>query len=364
MPMKNGIGTALKWIGRVGVALWVTTIFFTFPGVTGYYRAGFGDMIYGRAWRPFVTRALFPVAVRYISKAIPESFDSRVQNSPVGSKILSTWYSPRELKKQPPLPRELIVAFLLSVVCVVLLSVTMEGLWTTMYQPAMPQAYVFSIIGLLGLPAWFKYYSYIYDFPSLLLYTACLLMMARRQWGWYFPVFALSCLSKETTVLLIVLFAIYFIRCAASERRTYWGFICIQSLIFLAIRGWIAWVFRENPGKIVEFHLLDHNLGILTRPWSVETLVAWGTLALLCFRHYVKKPWLLRAAAEMIVPLLILCLFFGYIDELRDYYEVYVPIALLVGYSVCELLGSPIETTAPIDASSVHQIRAATDAGT
>lgn len=362
ISMNRRTTVILKWIVRVVAALWVTAIFFHSPGVTGYNRAEFHEMIYGQSWRPFVTRAFFPAVVRCTAQAIPSCFDFSIQNSKLGSSILSTWYVQNELKWAPPFLREFFVAFLLSIACVVLLSLTMERLWETMFHPSIPQAYMFSILGLLGLPACFKYHSHIYDFPSLLLYTACILMIARRRWGWYFFLFGLSCMSKETTLLLIVLFAVYFIRCAESERRTYWGFIWIQSLIFLATRSGIALVFSGNPGKFVEFHLIDHNLRLLTSPWSVETLVAWGVLAALCFRHYSKKPWLLRASAGMIVPLLGLCLLFGYLDELRDYYEVYVPIALLVGYSVYELMGCQIETTAPTHASSVRRIRTAADA--
>jgi hypothetical protein len=359
--MNKGV-TALMWSIRVAVSLWVTVVFFYSPGVSGYTPADFPEMIYGQSHRPFVTRALFPAVVRVVSQAIPSTFDSALENSKLGSRILSSRYVQEELKWRPPFLREYLVAFLLSVVCVVLLSLTMEALWKELFRPATPQAYLFSTLGVLGLPVCFKYYSHIYDLPSLLLYTVCILLMARRLWGWYFLLFTLSCLSKETTALLIIVFALYFIRCAGTERRTYWGFICIQFVILLATRGAIAWVFRNNPGSTFEIHLFDHSLRVLSRPWSIETLTAWGVLAALCFLHFGRKPWLLRVAAGMIVPLVACCLFFGFVDELRDYYEVYVPIAALVGYSVCRLLGCCIETTAPTDASSVRCIRAAADA--
>ena len=109
--------------------------------------------------------------------------------------------------------------------------------------------------------------------------------------------------------------------------------------------------------------MFDHNLGLLTRPWSISTLVTWALLAALFAYRFYEKPWLLRVASGMIVPLLLASLFLGYLGELRGYYEVYVPVLALIAYSVCVLMGyQQIETIAPINASSVKRIRATTDA--
>lgn len=359
--MINQSNSILKWLIRIGLSLWIATIFFHSPGVNGFERAQFHEMIHGQAWRPYVTRALFPAVVRCISQTIPSSLESTIQNHTLFSRFLSDWYAREKLLGQPPFLREYMVAFLLSVACLILLSMTMEALWKQLFRPSVPQAYMFSVLGLVGLPVCFKYYSYIYDFPTLLLSSACILMLARRQWKWYFVLFGLACLNKETTVLLIAVFALYYAKCPSSERRTYWRFIVIQSFIFLIIRGGITWIFRGNPGGSIEFHLINPNLRILMKPWSVETLAAWGLLATLFFRHYTSRPLLLRIAAAMLIPLLGLCVFFGNLDELRDYYEVYVPISLLIGVSVCELLGYRMETHAPTKASGISLLGTAAE---
>ncbi|HVP40036.1 MAG TPA: hypothetical protein VMS93_12725 [Candidatus Saccharimonadales bacterium] len=41
----------------------VLFVFVQHPGVNGYDRAMFGDMVYGRAHQPFVTRPLVPWSV-------------------------------------------------------------------------------------------------------------------------------------------------------------------------------------------------------------------------------------------------------------------------------------------------------------
>jgi hypothetical protein len=85
-------------------------------------------------------------------------------------------------------------------------------------------------------------------------------------------------------------------------------------------------------------------------------------LAALFTYRFSEKPWLPRVASGMIAHLLLASLFLGYLDELRGYYEVYVPVLALIAYSVCALVGYQIETISPINASSIERIRATTDA--
>jgi hypothetical protein len=351
--MKRIGGSVLRWGLRVAVSLWIVVIYFHDPGVSGYERAEFGEMVHGQAWRPFVTRALFPAVVRFAAQAVPARIESAIAGSALATRIVA-W-----LKWEPSLYREYLTAFVLTVACVALLSLVLQRLWAAMFRSPAGYGEAFSILGLLGIPALYKFYSYIYDLPFLLLYTACLLMIAQRRWVAYFMLFGLACLSKETSVLLILVFAAYFYRSAHADRRTYWRFIAFQLLVLVIARAGLGWVFRENPGSMLEFHLLDYNVGLLSRPWSLNAVVTWGVLAALVLADYGQKPWLLRVAAAMLIPLLALCLFFGLLDELRDYYEVYVPIALLVGVTVCRLLGRQIEIIAPTTADSVGPIRAA-----
>lgn len=355
--MRGRDRTILKWLLRVGVSFWVVTMFYFSPGVNGYERAHFPELVHGRAWRPFVTRTLFPVTVRVASRAIPASFDAWVQDQPLGARLIASRTVRDRLGFRPPYLREYLTAFLLSVVCLVLLSLTLEKLWTALMRPAAPHASAFGVLAVLALPTMFIYYSYIYDFPTLLLYTACLLMMVRRRWGPYFALFAVGCLSKETMLLLIAVFAIYFRRSFETERATYLRFILIQVLILAVVRGGLAFVYRANPGGIAEFHLLRHNFRLMTHHWSPESFVAWGVVAILVLRNLTRRPYFARVAAAMLLPLVGLTLFLGYLDELRDYYEAYPALALLIGCSVSEWLGRPVESAAPTDASGVGPIR-------
>jgi hypothetical protein len=349
----------LLWITRVVLSLWVTAIFFHSPGVNGYYKADFPDMIYGRAYHPFVTRALFPWIVRCVVECTPSSVRHGIEENALTSRFLSTRYVAEDLQWRPQYLYEYLVAFFLIAACLVGFSIILERLWRVLYRPEDPYAVLVSTIGLLGLPPCFKYYSYLYDFPSLFLYSLCLYLLTRRSWIWYFFIFTLSCISKETAVLLIGVFALYFKACQRQEYRSYWSFLALQTLIWGIVRAAVMWAFRSNPGRSIELHLTDWNLKLLTTPYSIETAVVWLLFVTLVIDEYHSKPWLLRVAAVMLIPLLVLCLFFGLIDELRAYYEVYTAVVLLGSFSFLRLVGHRIETIAPTNASSVSRIRSA-----
>ena len=52
------VGLVYAWTAAL-----VLFVFVQHPGVNGYDRAMFGDMVYGRAHQPFVTRPLVPWSV-------------------------------------------------------------------------------------------------------------------------------------------------------------------------------------------------------------------------------------------------------------------------------------------------------------
>jgi len=47
---------------------------------------------------------------------------------------------------------------------------------------------------------------HVYDMPVMALWALALLLMVRRQWAWFWPVFILACLAKETAALMVLVF--------------------------------------------------------------------------------------------------------------------------------------------------------------
>jgi hypothetical protein len=109
-----------------------------------------------------------------------------------------------------------------------------------------------------------------------------------------------------------------------------------------------VYLFRDNPGALVEFHLADHNLRLpLILPGSTAYFA--GVLisaAWLARKNWTAKPLFLRRGLLItFIPLLVGSLLFGFVDELRGYYEAYPFVFLLSVPTMCAVLGIP-ETAA------------------
>ena len=95
----------------------------------------------------------------------------------------------------------------------------------------------------------------------------------------------------------------------------------MQLLVALPICIALAWIYRHNPGGNTEWHL-ERNLAM------EFTVLAWIRLTVLAL-GIVLALWGMRAALTFLsrgflatLPILLLTAFlFGFVDELRDYYE-------------------------------------------
>jgi hypothetical protein len=74
--------------------------------------------------------------------------------------------------------------------------------------------------------------------------------------------------------------------------------------------------------------------------------MSWAMLAALIFGHWQEKPPILRdGLLTTLVPLVAACALFGFLDELRDYYEAYPIVVALVAPEVARLFGAPFSIT-------------------
>ena len=71
-------------------------------------------------------------------------------------------------------------------------------------------------------------------------------------------------------------------------------------------------------------------------------------VAALISYKWKEKPAFLKAALCIAVPLFGTTLFFGFLDELRDYYEIYPILVLLIAHSIGNLLGLKISLVPPM----------------
>jgi hypothetical protein len=62
-------------------------------------------------------------------------------------------------------------------------------------------------------------------------------------------------------------------------------------------------------------------------------------IAVLAGYHWSEKPAFLRDGLWILAPLVLLTMLFGFVEELRDYYEVYPILLILIVHSIYTLCG-------------------------
>lgn len=257
-------------------------------------------MMSGTADRPFVYRVLVPATIRLVSAGVPLPS--------AGIALALMWSS--------------LVGF----------AMAFRGLaHRFVTQPVLADAA--TVLALVGLYPSF-YFGKIYDFTILFLFTLELVLMHAGRWPAYLLLFPVACLVKETTVLLALVFALHFY--GSLERPKFWTLLGSQAAIFLGIRSILTWVFRNNPGAALEFHLLDHYKAFLSQPiffslWLSMVVFVAGVVG---YRWRHKPAFLRHAALATALPLLTLFFAAGGPYELRNLYESYPAVFLLAFFSL------------------------------
>ena len=320
---------------------------FIAKGISGFSPAMFADMVYGKAYKPYVYRALLPATVRFLTKAIPPaqkaSLDQFLDENHIVQSISNRLLFAKAQQDRRYLT-EYAIALLVMFLSLLGFFWSLRYLFRSLYRAPVIYTDIVSLAALIALPYCFKYYSHLYDFPTLFLFTLGLGLMCNKQWGLYMIVFILGCLNKETAILLTLLYAVHYRQ--RMDKAEFKKLLLLQVFMFLFIKSMLTVIFIHNPGTVVEFHLFDHNLQLLGL-YPAKTIALWMGIAavvmVLLFHHWSDKPQFLRDGIWICIPLVCCILLFGFVDELRDYYEIYPIIFLLVFHSMCDLSGHRLE---------------------
>ena len=319
----------------------VTTISVINPGINGYEKAMFPDMIYGTAYKPFVYRTLLPAMVRLIQAPIPMQVRDLINKSLSNVSILKSAIDKLGWEKDYLLDYS--VAFILLYLFLLGFLGAFKYLFTRLISTNEIFLNVTSFVAIVGLPLLFKYYTYIYDFPTLFLFTLGLGLMAAEQWNLYMLVFIFATFNKETSILLAFIYFIHnFPNIMAG--KLFLKLLIMQLVFYAGIKLVVTILFVNNPGTFLEFHLFDHNLIILRNIDLLPLLLILLPIIILVFYKWREKPKLLKDGLWVLVPLVSIAVFYGFIDEYRAYYEAYPIICLLIIYSFGKLIGVKLET--------------------
>jgi hypothetical protein len=308
-------------------------------GFDGLWASRFPDMVYGEAHKPWVYRTLLPSTVRGISLLLPDSIKER------GSDLGIKFGVVEKLGWNADYFADYVIALILMFFCLIGFAFVIRALFAENYKSSSLIRDVIPIFALAGIPILFKYYSYIYDFPTLFLFSLGLWLIIKKKWSYFYPVFLLGCINKETTILLSLVFLIYFFKNKMSKTKLL-QHISSQFLIFAAVKSILLIAFQNNPGQFVVmgFWMLARNINKVASLYTLPTFVSYLVLSILIIYRWQKKPIFLKQGLYILIPLLSFAMFFGYIDELRGYYEVYPVVFLLIVHSLSEVLGLRVMT--------------------
>jgi hypothetical protein len=297
----------------------------------------FGDMIYGKAWKPWAYRALVPLCVRITAAAIPNDVSSTL-NRKVWDNRIFTRFNQRWKWEQIYIT-EYLIACVFMYLALAGFFFAARYLFITIYEAPAQLLDFTSLVALLGLPVMFNYYSYIYDFPHLFLFTVCLALMLRNKWPLFFLIYTLTCLNKETAILLTLLCALHFRRgvpLPSGNKHLLIRILAAQIGIYSIVRIILSHFFHDNPGNFVGINLLKHNLSL--SPYTLGNAAGYLLISVAILYKWEEKPPFLKSGLWMSLPLVFLCLIYGWIDELRDYYEIYPIIILLMAHTIGDIV--------------------------
>jgi hypothetical protein len=315
-------------------------------GISTYSWASVPLLVDGTAYRPFVTRALLPAIVRGVVRATPglHAFvDARLaralEHSGPGQhfdRALATLgWTPADTYVH-------LVAVLVMLACFLALPWVLRRLLTLFYDLPPPVVDVAPVFGLLSLPLFFVPYArYLYDPGTLLLWALALWFVAERRHVLVWLLLPVIAYHKETAVLLPPLVALR--EWGVSPRWRVVAVLAVQLAICAGVRLWLGQHYAGNPGGVVltvgPAHTRELVVTLFRRPPYVLAVVA-------MFWALVQAGWretpvfLRRALFLVLLPLALFSFAFGYVDEIRGYYEAWAIVFLLAMPAALSLLGA------------------------
>lgn len=315
-------------------SLVVLFVFLVRPGMTGHHRADFPEIMNGAAHKPYVSRALVPLAVRAVAALTPTPVRDGVAASLRGREFVDDvgWYD--------GFLYEFALTSLVMLLCLVGFAWVLKRLTEAVYEFPKAVNNLAPLAALFLLPLFFRYYSYPYDPATLLLYSMAVLFLVERRFFWFVATVALASANKETSILLIPLYAVHE---WTHERRTPVGKLLAVAVAWGVVRGALMWIYRDNPGAILESHFTEHTVWFFAKfPMAMRYTLVVVILFFIPLRdRWRDKPSFLRAGLVVtLVPLVVMGAIFGFVDELRGYYEAFPFLYLLALPSVVRWLGA------------------------
>lgn len=322
----------------------LTTLLIEHPNYVNA-ESGVIAMVQGEAYQPFVRRALVPSLIRGLVLLTPSSVEHQINR--IGNDLIDSGPAQSGVvgeKVNNLQDRWVIVGYALILNTLFFASFLymlrsglryfyrLDSLWATL----LPLAAVAII------PVFFSYPNYIYDFAQLFLFSTGIILIRQGKSRIYYFLLAAAAVNKETAMLLPFCFVAMKWKTISNKELIlhFAGQLAIGAAAYL----FLAFLYRQNQGT-VQLWAFPRNLRILADlasyfsfkklnppflpiafwyPVGLNFFV-WGTMVFLVGYRWRRKDSQLKGSLIIAVPLGISALLFGFVDEVRVFYEM-IPI--------------------------------------
>jgi hypothetical protein len=299
--MKN-ISEKLFFILVLSAAYYFTTVWFE---LTYEFRgAPWRELTAQIAQTPFQYRTLIPSLVNILSKLIP-----------LAPSVLYFW---------------------ISFIIVILLIYALRSYLTLFIETPLSSFFAFG--AYLVLP-----YTYILnrslalrypsDLPSVLFFTVGLILLYKKNWRLFYPLYIIATFNRETSCYLTAAYL-----CTAigyEDKKRILFHVKIQAITWLAVKYVLYLIYRTSAGHGFFQLKLKDNIDFFLAPHAYPLLLsALGYLWIpsLVFWRYIPAPFVRRTI--LLIPLFFLGMFLvGNMWEIRIYGEL-TPVVI----SACALI--------------------------
>jgi hypothetical protein len=345
--MRPGSALLPRLAGIVVVTLATLLVFLRWLGVderlrpihgrlNGFDDARVVDIVDGSAHKPYVLRTLVPTTVRLLAAATPERIARKLERR-LNRKPFRFSDRGQRLGWEPEHFLEYFWVVVVTGVFFAGFPIALGWLARSLFNLGSAPSLLIGASGVALLPFYFERGShFLYDPATLTLMALGLLQLRRRSWVWFYVVFAVGCVNRETTALLSLVFV------ADNARRlpirSLLRHLGLQVVMWGLVRVSVLWTFRGNPGVTSDWDLRG-NLATVQLSWELGLVL--GLLGLILASRRVQPRFLLHALL-MLPPLAVGYLLVGTWGEIRVFYEVHAVLVLMGIQAVAWLAGRPL----------------------
>jgi hypothetical protein len=289
------------------------------------------SMLDGTAYIPFAHRVLVPWAIRAIRAVTPQSFESAIEQWCAGND--GARYVLMHIDVPPELAYEGILELALMYLCLLGFAAFVFRAGRVLFPDTDVPALVAPFLGLATVSSLWPQ-LYIYDDATLLIWAACLYETLRGRWDRYLFWFGLGMLNRETTLYLILPFIANGWR--SMPRATLLRYGAAQIAIGLAIKLFLIFRFRDNPGAVVFWDVAGQLQYVFTKPYDLIDWIGALAVVLLLTYRWRQQPLVLRWQLVALVPLFLVYFTAGSPREYRVFFEIVPAASLLAAHTLNE----------------------------